>query len=159
MKEKKFYVIETDNINKPDEPEFFEISSYPAITNMSHEEKIQGWLGTTGNLWSYAHGIFNSIEDARAFIKSRMSNAIQLDLDELDDEDTIEIWGIDPESIWDVADWYENIDLDDLEIDENTPESEIEKIAERLEEETNGEGITLIGDSIFDYLVHRQKDL
>lgn len=46
----------------------YEIYDEPQTMNMSHEIKIQGWLGTTNNINRTALGKFNSIPEAIGFI-------------------------------------------------------------------------------------------
>ena len=45
-----------------------EISTRPALTNMSHEPRVNGWCGTTNDWAVHAHGEYESLEAARAAI-------------------------------------------------------------------------------------------
>lgn len=46
----------------------------PGRTNSSHEERIDGWLGTTRDISSSAHGEFDSLEEAEKYISEQTEN-------------------------------------------------------------------------------------
>lgn len=56
-----------------------EISTSPAITNSSHEERIEGWCGTTNDWAVYAHGEYGTIEEARAAITDKFGDVRDCD--------------------------------------------------------------------------------
>jgi len=150
----KFYVVESHDTNKDDETRTFTIQVNAPTTNMSGEEREDGWLGTTNDIWEYAHGAFDTIEAARAFIQIQMPGAGILENDEYDQSDD-EIWGYDPESLWTAGEWLGNLSDADLGIDdEGMTEDGIKEIADDLEKEATDEG-AIITDSIFDYLKSR----
>lgn len=41
------------------------IQTYPGRTNMSNEERTEGWLGTTNDWSKSAHGEYDTLEEAR----------------------------------------------------------------------------------------------
>jgi hypothetical protein len=149
----KFYVVESHDTNKDDETRTFTIQVNAPTTNMSGEEREDGWLGTTNDIWEYAHGAFDTIEAARAFIQIQMPGAGILENDEYDQSDD-EIWGYDPESLWTAGEWLGNSTNAELEIEDGMSDEAIEKIADDLEKQADDEG-AIITDSIFDYLKSR----
>jgi len=73
-----YYVIET-NYTGPNrfsvndaknilDGQFYQIFTTPQKTNMSHEERIDGWLGATNDWSRTAHGEFATIAAAQSFI-------------------------------------------------------------------------------------------
>lgn len=56
-----------------------EIRTVPAITNCSHEERTEGWCGTTGDFAVYAHGEYATIEEARAAVAKKFGEVRDFD--------------------------------------------------------------------------------
>ena len=73
-----YYVIETNyagpNHDQHADADIIEISTAPAITNSSHEVRIEGWCGTTNDWAVYAHGEYASAEEARAAIAEKFGD-------------------------------------------------------------------------------------
>ena len=73
-----YYLISTEwtgpkDANKPGhwtDEHTWTIQTVPGATNMSHEERIEGYLGTTNNWHEYAHGEFETLEAARAAMEA-----------------------------------------------------------------------------------------
>ena len=67
-----YYIIETTytglNQEQHTDATQIDISTTPAMTNQSHEERINGWCGTTDDWAVYAHGEYDTIEAARQAI-------------------------------------------------------------------------------------------
>lgn len=83
---KQFYVIESiDTMGQDSRNDRIVISTEPARTNMSDEVRIEGWCGTIDDVATYARGEYDSIEDARAFIKSHYPEGVR-EMDDFDDE-------------------------------------------------------------------------
>jgi hypothetical protein len=51
-----FYLVESENLNRRRSKSFFHLREECPRTNMSREDRPVGWLGTTDNVWRYAHG-------------------------------------------------------------------------------------------------------
>ena len=66
-----YYIIEHRYVGPNQEQDqyvdldFIEINSAPALTNSSHEPRIDGWCGTTDDWSVNAHGEYLTIDDAR----------------------------------------------------------------------------------------------
>lgn len=71
------YVICYDQTDKPDEMEAVYIQTEPDRTNMSDEPKSEGWLGTTNGLHAYAHGEFETLEEAATFVEEKWPTAVE----------------------------------------------------------------------------------
>ena len=81
------------------------IQNKPGRTNLSRQEKIDGWLETTNDYSETAHGEFKSVEEAENYIKENF------DVVEVDSEDCIKKFiskDCDPESVQfiDADDWF-----------------------------------------------------
>ena len=82
----KYYIIEKEWVGSNDEQHAdshtYTITTDPTVANMSGEEQLDGWLGTTGNYSAHAHGVFASVEAAVAKIEELLEG------DYREDEDT-----------------------------------------------------------------------
>jgi hypothetical protein len=116
----QFFLIQSEYIgpNKKDsdgnwigDSRVMTISTVCGKTNSSHEERPDGWLGTTNDNSLTAYGEFNTLDEARAVAHALgfTENAIDSD-DDFRDESDVEQW-ITPEANraqWDASDWFIN---------------------------------------------------
>lgn len=163
------YIIETIYVG-PDQTQDqyvdvdkIEISTSPAITNRSHEERTEGWCGTTNDWAVYAHGEYATIEEARAAITEKFGEVRDSDANsdrfESGDEDVVETYKpgkYAPMSRQATADWaYEGI-LSDIEVD--TTDERIAELAAEYEAEANSSGYTL-DSALEDFMQERRQEL
>lgn len=162
-----FYLIETQDVgpNEKDsrghwkgDTRTMQIHTEPGRTNMSHEIKTSGWLGTTNDWYSAAHGEFDTLEAARAEAHRRgftAENPLSDDDQHWDDEMNpviVEVW-ITPEAArdqWDAGDWFINgLGCDgtrtEYGITAMTTDDELDVIIEKAEAEARAENIELHG--------------
>jgi len=142
-----YYVIETNYVGPNDlyDPDTIGIYTRPAYGNMSKQPVVDGWAGTTNDWATYAHGEFDSIEEARAKVDELYPE--RREVDELQDEDCVELWKLGKYAIMtreDTADWlYEATrELTGKESDEK-----LKEIIENAESNVNDEGCTLHSDA------------
>lgn len=91
------------------------ITTTPGTTNSSHEERTDGWLGTTNDNCLTAHGVFDTIEEARQSAHDLGFTEQDTDTDDDSlwfsrDDGDVEFW-ITPEAAreqWDAGDWFLN---------------------------------------------------
>ncbi len=127
--------------------ETIEIVSEVPRTNLSQEERENGWLGQTNEYCSYAHGGFASIESARTYIIDYMGGRL-ISEELLSDYDNKELYTTAKyEQYYFVEDWLQN-DVPDVE---GLLDEQVEKLAKQLESEANKNGYYLLGD-IAEYL-------
>jgi hypothetical protein len=143
-----YYVIETNYVGPNDlyDPDTIGIYTQPAYGNMSKEPVVDGWAGTTNDWATYAHGEFDTLEDARAKIEEMYPDRREVEVDELH-EDCVELWKPGKYAIMtreDTADWlYEDMrELTGKESDEK-----LEEIIGNAESNANDEGCTLHSDA------------
>lgn len=125
-----------------------EISTEPARTNMSNEIEIDGWCGTTNDFAVYAHGEYNTLDEARDAIKDIFGDVrdhyVGFDYFESDDENVIEVYKpgqYQPMTDNETGDWlYESIHTD---INADTSDEQMDKLVTIYESEANSEGYTL----------------
>lgn len=84
---KKYYIVSKKyvgpNFDQHLDNEMAWIQTLPARTNMSHEKRTKGWLGTT-NDWSYqAHGEFHTLDEAKAALAALYPDYREVGEDEL----------------------------------------------------------------------------
>ena len=130
------------------------ICTNPGRTNMSHEERTDGWLGTTNDNAVYAHGEFETLESARAaahemgFTKYYEPENKYVD----EDDDTVEQW-ISEEAAraqWDAGDWFINGlgsagTCSEYGITAKTTDEELNELVARAEREANENDAELHG--------------
>lgn len=151
-----YYIIETNYIapsrtqDQYVDVDTIEISTSPAITNGSHEVRLEGWCGTTNDWAVYAHGEYATIEEARAAITEKFKEVrdsdVYGDLFESYDEDVVEIFKpgkYAPMSRTATEDWiYEGMKAD---INADTTDERIAELVAEYEAEANSTGYTLSG--------------
>lgn len=163
-----YYIIETNYVGPNQTQDQYvdvdkiEISTSPAITNSSHEERTEGWCGTTDGWAVYAHGEYATIEEARAAITEKFgevrdSNA-NGDILESEDEDVVETYKpgkYAPMSSQATADWaYEGIQSD---IGADTSDERIDELVAEYEAAANTNGYTLDSDLEYSMKARRQE--
>ena len=163
------YIIETNYVGPNQiqdqyvDVDKIEISTSPAITNSSHEERIEGWCGTTNDWAIYAHGKYVTIEEARAAIAEKFDDVRDSDANgdsfNSNDEDVIETYKpgkYAPMSSQATADWaYESIQAG---IDSDTTNERIAELVVEYESEANSNGYTLDSD-LKDFMQERRQEL
>lgn len=80
------FLLESHNINGGNTPSYY-LSDHPGHTNMSHEPRLSGWLGTTDNVYGCAHGL------ARVTRVARNGRALVVALTEQEQEAVLEELG------------------------------------------------------------------
>lgn len=164
-----YYVIETKYVGPNQtqdryvDADTIEISTSPAITNCSHEERTEGWCGTTNDRAVYAHGAYATIEAARAAITEKFGDVRDSDPNgdrfESDDDDVIETYKpgkYEPMSRQATADWaYEGIQN---AIAADTSDARIAELVAEFEAEANSQGYTMDGD-LADFMHERRQEL
>lgn len=125
------------------------ITTTPGTTNLSHEERTDGWLGTTNDNSVTAHGEFDTIEEARA-AAHEMGFTEQSDV-EYPDDDELEFW-ITPEaakSQWDAGDWFDGLGRNgtctEYGITAETTDDELEEAVDTAENEDCASDVVLHG--------------
>lgn len=160
------YIIETNYVgpnqtqDKYVDVDKIEISTSPAITNSSNEERIEGWCGTTNDWAVYAHGEYATIEEARTAVTEKFGDVRDTDANgdsfESYDEDVVEVYKPGKYEIMSseaTAEWaYESIQSD---IDANTTDERIARLVAEYEAAANDDGYTL--DSDLEYLMQERR--
>ncbi|MEN1399022.1 hypothetical protein [Pseudomonas aeruginosa] len=163
-----YYIIETNYVGPNQAQDRYvdvdkiEISTSPAITNSSHEERTEGWCGTTNDWAIYAHGEYVTIEEARAAIAEKFGSVRDCDPSgdsfESYDEDVVETYKpgkYAPMSSEATADWaYEGIQSD---IEADTTDERIAELVAEYEAAANNQGYTLDSDLDVFMVKHRQN--
>lgn len=140
-----------------------EITTTPAIGNCSREVCIDGWCGTTNDWAVYAHGEYETLEEARDAIIETFGVVRDSDPNgdsfESFDENVVETYKTGKYATMSrqaTADWaYEGIKSD---IEADTTDERIAELVEEYEEEANRQGFTL--DSDLDcFMLDRRQEL
>jgi hypothetical protein len=144
----KYYLVEANYVgpNKKDSDgnryphgELF-IQTCPGTTNMSHEERVTGWLGTTNDISQTAHGEFNALEDARAAADAL--GYTEADDVGCDDPDVIEMRLSEQDALeqWEAEEWLEPASASDLHIAAGTTDERLADIADDLQADALADG-------------------
>lgn len=163
-----YYIIETKYVGPNQTQDQYvdgdkiEISTSPATTNSSHEERTEGWCGTTNDWAVYAHGEYATIEEARTAIADKFGVVRDSDPNgdsfELDSENVVEVYkpGYEPMSSQATADWaYERIQS---EIEADTSDERIAELVAEYESEANSNGHTLCSN-LEDFMKEHRQEL
>ena len=147
----KYYIIKTDyvgpNQDQNIDADTIEISTEPARKNMSGEICLSGWCGTTNDWVVYAHGVYDSEDEARAAINAEFGAVREGNENE-------DFWSFNPASVAvfkpgeytpfnrsETENWiYESMHND---ITAKTTDDEIKTIAADYEDSANDGGYTL----------------
>lgn len=164
-----YYIIETNYIGPNQDQDRYvdadtiEIRTSPAVTNSSHEERTEGWCGSSSNWAVYAHGEYATIEEARAAITENFGEVRDSDANgdsfKSDDERVVETYKLGkyaPMSRDATEDWaYEGIQSD---IEANTTDERIAELVAEYEAEANNDGYTLHSD-LAGFMQERRQEL
>lgn len=162
MNEKKYYVIEIKDVGPNAKPlnEEYVIQNKPGCTNMSHETLENGWLGTTNDIAEYAHGVYDTIEEARAKIKELCPRAKEIILEPYDVlpevsgyPEKLEVYR-DLREVWTVDEWFSD---DPPEITADMSDEKLLEIANKERIYIDEDEIYMEGD-IFDYFVELREE-
>lgn len=152
-----YYIIETtyagSNQEQHTDATRIDISTTPAMTNQSHEERINGWCGTTDDWAVYAHGEYETIEAARQAIIAKWehvrysdSNGDAYTSDDPDIIETCKPGQYEPMSRQSTADWlYDGMTSD---ITADTTDEQIAKLVDDYESMAHDQGYTLDSDAL-----------
>ena len=115
-----------------------EITTKPGRTNMSHQVLIDGWLGTTNDNASYAHGEYSTIEAARDAAK-QLGYTVPVDDYLNQDRTVVEVYATSESEYqhWDAGDW---LNEDNIDITAKTTNAELEEMAKNIEAEAYEQG-------------------
>lgn len=159
-----FYVIENKyvgpNVEQNIDASTIDISTTPAITNMSHEVKLHGWCGTTNDWCVNAHGAYETIEAARAAIAEIFGDVRDADpyglVSNPEIEESYKNGKFEPLNSEATGDWaYESIRID---IDVSTTDARIKELVIEYENNANSEGVSL-HRSLEDMMLARRQEL
>ncbi len=142
-----------ENGKHPVFDEVIEIVSEIPRTNMSKEERENGYLGSSSDFSSYVHGGFASVDSARTYIIKQMRGRLIDDVDLLKEEyydENMEKYTTAEFDRYEFLESWFGVDEPDIS---HLSDEEIEKRAEDEEKEANEQGIGLIGD-INEYLIN-----
>lgn len=88
-----FYLIETNyvgpNQDQNADADAVRIQTKPGRTNSSHEERTEGWLGTTNDWAEYARGKYETEEAARAAIEDLFGECREVELEACIDDGVV----------------------------------------------------------------------
>ncbi len=164
-----FYIIETryigPNRGMPEytDVDVIKISAIPAMTNSSHEERIEGWCGSFGSDWAtYAHGEYSSIEEAREAVIGKFGKVRDTDPDGVkfasDDDDIVGVYKpgeYAPMTKIDSESWaYEAIQA----VEASTTDAGIAELVAECESEANAISYTL-DRCLADIMLLRRNEL
>lgn len=167
----RYYVIETEYVG-PDEKHqgpsghYFDITTEPGRTNQSGEVRIEGWLGTTNDWKEDAHGEFETLEQAQAYVEEQVEDgAPELEFEDYNPNDPegpgviVERRQVSRYAFeWDAAEWGNNVASNDSDragefgVTAETTDAELEQIAERLqreaEQQADSDGLPLLTGTV-----------
>ena len=148
-----FYIIETNyvgpNSDQHADADEVRIQTEPGRTNSSHQERTEGWLGTTNDWAQYARGEYETEDAARAAIEELFGECREraVGSDPVNDDPdgcvvaVFKVGKYEPMSREWTAGWITPGLQSDVTAD--TTDEQLEALIEEWEGACNGEGYTL----------------
>ena len=126
------------------------ICTEPGKTNQSHEDCVDGWLGTTNDNNANACGEYETIEEARASAHAAGFTR------EYEDEDVVEAWISEAAARdqWDAGDWFESYTPG---ITVGMTDDDVEALAAKLDDEAREDNAEVHGT--LEYLTEIRDEL
>ena len=155
-----YYVISTEYVGpNPHEhldADRIEIHTEPGVTNISREVRTEGWLGQTGDWSKYAHGGYETLDDALNAIDSIWPEHREGEY--VVDYDYTIVHTCRPGLYTPIG--HDGLNSDDFVTAEST-DAEIAENAALLEEAANDEGYTYAGgfEGLIEQLMVRRDEL
>lgn len=148
-----FYLIETNyvgpNQDQNADADAVRIQTKPGRTNSSHEERTEGWLGTTNDWAEYARGKYETEEAARAAIEDLFGECREVELEACIDDGVVAAFRLgkfEPMNREATENWiYSGLKCD---VTADTTDEQLETLIEEWEAQCNSEGYTLDGSAI-----------
>ena len=139
------------------------IHTSPGRTNQSHEERSEGWLGTTNDWYEAAYGEYATLAAALSEI-AQWAEERKLDVVKADDEDPRDhgedcvyvayLWPAAINQVWDAAEWLQECKADlKAKLSAGTDAG---TLADDCDREARFEGLLLLGT--MHYLQRIQAD-
>lgn len=165
-----FYIIETVYTGPNQTQDQFvdadtiEIGTEPARGNCSGEIILNGWCGTTNDWAVYAHGEYETVEEAEDAVKRIFGPVHEEDANgdafENRDESVVKVFKqgeYEPMSKEAAGNWLAAAIYED--IDATTSDDRIQELVEEYEGLANDEGYTIDSGDLQDLLEKRRQDL
>jgi hypothetical protein len=145
-----FYVIETKyagpNPNENINLSRVVISTTPCRENLNNKIKIHGWCGTSNCISTFAHGRFETVDQAREFVNERFGNVAELE-NPMSDEYVLEMYSTSQYIHLNVHESYGwTIEMVCEDVDHNTTDEKIKNLVIEYEKIANDEGLSLSPD-------------
>ena len=143
--------------------ETWDILSEPPRTNLSKEIRTNGWLGSNNDWSSKAHGEFETIDEARNYVESRLGFLTLLE-DGGDEDDLVESYRANKETFAvDVESWWQSCGAYEFGVTAETSDEEIRDIAKSelasARDELNYQGVAYFVGSLEDVIREIRNNL
>jgi hypothetical protein len=154
-----YYIISKNKIGQRN-GESVAITTEPGKTNMSHEIRLDGWLGTTNDIAYYAHGEYETIEAAESALDELFPERREAGVNDYPDPSTVQEWIVGEYEEWSADSSIEYCYDYRRDIDAETTDAEIEKWVDEADDycrEDNGG--TLDVDAVVQWLIEYRNEL
>ena len=156
-----YYVIESEyvgpNTQGRIDSHLVTITTDAPRTNLSHEVRLDGWIGTTNDTSRHAHGAYTSEDDAREAVAELFGPCRESD--EIDDPDTVALFrigGLEPWGSEASVSWcWTSRDL----ITASTTDEEIYDEVGSCAEAAAADGVALAGEAVEEMLREYRDEL
>ena len=147
-----YYIIERQYVESSandlaTDRHYYVVQSEPGITNMSHEPRTSGWLGTTCGWSEHAHGAYET-EEAAIEEAARLADAEGHGhrVDDDQEQNTVIVVGDEAwANLWNAIDWIEPSSDEELGITSGMSDEDITNLSGELEAEALQDGCRLWG--------------
>ena len=134
----------------------FEITTEPTRTNLSNEICPAGWLGMSGDVSRYAHGVYDSLAAAEYAVQKLLSDAYRCDEEPSDAPDVLAVYR--PGRLPPVSDEALGIWLQDVDVPADADDAALRKQAKDLANELEDTGVTASAVRLWEALESLRDD-
>lgn len=148
-----YYVIETQYVGPQDDSKLdydrVEISTLPALANLSGEPVIEGWAGTTNDVAVYGRGEYDSLSAARRYI-GRYFEVRETESDREEIVESYKIGAYEPLGRDATRDWVYPGAVDDVRA--GATAADLDRLAAEYSEYAEREGFSLDREATLEVL-------
>ncbi|WP_419611508.1 hypothetical protein [Thiolapillus sp.] len=134
----------------------FEITTEPTRTNLSNEIRLDGWLGMSGDVARYAHGVYDSLAAAEYAVQNLLGDAYRRDEEPSDAPDVLAVYR--PGRLPPVSDEALGIWLQDVDVPADADDAALRRQAKDLVRELEDTGVSASAYRLWEALESLRDD-
>ena len=154
--EEIYYCGPDGNTDKYIDFDRFEITTEPTRTNLSNEIRLNDWLGMSGDVSRYAHGVYDSLAAAEYAIQNLLGDEYRCDEEPSDAPDVLAVYRAG--RLPPVSDEALGIWLQDVDVPADADDAALRIQARNLARELEDTGVSASAGRIWECLESLRDD-